>query len=238
MPKVSFRMASASRVGIRRTDQHGAEKSSSGHTERRLTTTPSGCCIREGTTSGTQAGSSTRLPFGPSTRSRQLHPVTAWRLGCKHSGACSSDLSKQRPRAAGAAVGLDRTDGPHGQQLSREHENQDLDPRITRRVAPRSAPSGTSAPARPALRAAAGISQPVGRHCRSGWSAFDVLLACGCGPCASCARVVAGSGSMPGRTLAAGCTNGVVLLNRVGSALSRGLGPAPTGPAAARPPRG
>jgi ketosteroid isomerase-like protein len=28
MAKVSFRMASASRVGIRRTDQHGAEKSS------------------------------------------------------------------------------------------------------------------------------------------------------------------------------------------------------------------
>src|SRR5262245_51770229 len=28
MPKVSFRMASASRVGIRRTDQHGTEKSS------------------------------------------------------------------------------------------------------------------------------------------------------------------------------------------------------------------
>src|SRR5512132_3325561 len=61
MPKVSFRMASASRVGIRRTDQHGAEKSSVSHTEGRLTTTPSGCCVRKGSPCGHSA--CIRAPF-------------------------------------------------------------------------------------------------------------------------------------------------------------------------------
>src|SRR5215204_2207184 len=54
MPKVSFRMTSASHESaFRRTDQHGAEKSSVRPHRGRLTTTPSGCCVRKGTPTDT-----------------------------------------------------------------------------------------------------------------------------------------------------------------------------------------
>src|SRR5215212_10135270 len=60
MPKVSFRMASASRESaFRRTDQHGAEKSSVRPHQGRLTTTPSGCCVRKGPSTGRFNGTTT-----------------------------------------------------------------------------------------------------------------------------------------------------------------------------------
>src|ERR671920_1497854 len=49
MPKVSFRMASASRESVFGVQTSTARKNHrSGHTEGRLTTTPSGCCVRKG----------------------------------------------------------------------------------------------------------------------------------------------------------------------------------------------
>src|SRR5215217_6077271 len=53
MPKVSFRMASASResaFGVQTTTSRKIARS--GHTEDRLTTAPSGCCVRKGSIFG------------------------------------------------------------------------------------------------------------------------------------------------------------------------------------------
>jgi hypothetical protein len=53
MPKVSFRMASASRESVFGVQTNTARKNHrSDHTEGRLTTTPSGCCVRKGTLTG------------------------------------------------------------------------------------------------------------------------------------------------------------------------------------------
>src|SRR5882757_6493136 len=53
MPKVSFRMASASRESVFGVQTSTARKiHRSDHTEGRLTTTPSGCCVRKGTACG------------------------------------------------------------------------------------------------------------------------------------------------------------------------------------------
>src|SRR5215471_15568221 len=67
MPKVSFRMGSASQVGIRRTDQHGAEKSSVGphrgpvdHHAKRLLRTKGTLTV--GLTEQATPGSSTPVP--------------------------------------------------------------------------------------------------------------------------------------------------------------------------------
>src|SRR5664279_686672 len=50
MPKVSFRMASASRESVFGEQTNTARKiHRSDHTEGRLTTAPSGCCLRKGT---------------------------------------------------------------------------------------------------------------------------------------------------------------------------------------------
>src|SRR6187200_1312919 len=50
MPKVSFRMASASRESVFGVQTNTARKiHRSDHTEGRLTTAPSGCCVRKGT---------------------------------------------------------------------------------------------------------------------------------------------------------------------------------------------
>jgi hypothetical protein len=54
MPKVSFRMASASRESVFGVQTNTARKiHPSDHTEGRLTTAPSGCCERKGTLSET-----------------------------------------------------------------------------------------------------------------------------------------------------------------------------------------
>ncbi len=56
MPKVSFRMASASRESVFGVQTNTARKiHRSDHTEGRLTTTPSGCCVRKGTPCGHSA---------------------------------------------------------------------------------------------------------------------------------------------------------------------------------------
>src|SRR6266545_2876111 len=56
MPKVSFRMASASRESVFGVQTNTARKiHRSDHTEGRLTTAPSGCCVRKGTSTGTGA---------------------------------------------------------------------------------------------------------------------------------------------------------------------------------------
>src|SRR4051812_23725517 len=53
MPKVSFRMASASRESVLGVQTSTTRKNHrSGHTEGRFTTTPSGCCVRKGTGGG------------------------------------------------------------------------------------------------------------------------------------------------------------------------------------------
>src|SRR5436190_5255908 len=53
MPKVSFRMASASREWVFGVQTNTARKiHRSDHTEGRLTTAPSGCCVRKGTLTG------------------------------------------------------------------------------------------------------------------------------------------------------------------------------------------
>src|SRR5687768_12897961 len=53
MPKVSFRMASASRESVLGAQTNTARKiHRSDHTEGRLTTAPSGCCVRKGTLTG------------------------------------------------------------------------------------------------------------------------------------------------------------------------------------------
>src|SRR3979409_1497203 len=60
MPKVSFRMASASRESVFGVQTNTARKiHRSDHTEGRLTTAPSGCCVRKGTVNGTRRASST-----------------------------------------------------------------------------------------------------------------------------------------------------------------------------------
>src|ERR1700694_2458662 len=62
MPKVSFRMAPASRESVFGVQTSTARKNHrSGHTEGRLTTTPSGCCVRKGTPVGHSA--CIRAPF-------------------------------------------------------------------------------------------------------------------------------------------------------------------------------
>jgi hypothetical protein len=62
MPKVSFRMASASRESVFGVQTSTARKNHrSGHTEARLTTTPSGCCVRKGTPRTPDTGA----PHGP-----------------------------------------------------------------------------------------------------------------------------------------------------------------------------
>src|SRR4051794_25885487 len=54
MPKVSFRMASVSRESAFGVETNTARKiDRSGHAEGRLTTAPSGCCLRDGTPLGT-----------------------------------------------------------------------------------------------------------------------------------------------------------------------------------------
>jgi hypothetical protein len=56
MPKVSFRMASASRESVFGVQTSTARKiHRSDHTEGRLTTAPSGCCVRKGTRCGHSA---------------------------------------------------------------------------------------------------------------------------------------------------------------------------------------
>src|SRR5215207_5113514 len=62
MPKVSFRMASASRESVFGVQTNTARKiHRSDHTEDRLTTAPSGCCVRKGTLSDTPGGKPSRL---------------------------------------------------------------------------------------------------------------------------------------------------------------------------------
>src|SRR5438093_2737734 len=60
MPKVSFRMASAYCEWVFGVQTNTARKiHRSDHTEGRLTTAPSGCCVRKGTVTGTRRASST-----------------------------------------------------------------------------------------------------------------------------------------------------------------------------------
>src|SRR5450755_4555046 len=80
MPKVSFRMASASRESVFGVQTNTARKiHRSDHTEGRLTTAPSGCCVRKGTLNEQfgagrlapdwrQAGRALLRPSGPAFR--------------------------------------------------------------------------------------------------------------------------------------------------------------------------
>jgi hypothetical protein len=59
MPKVSFRMASASRESVFGVQTNTARKVHRSDHEGRLTTAPSGCCVRKGTSTGTRRASKT-----------------------------------------------------------------------------------------------------------------------------------------------------------------------------------
>src|SRR4029450_6896115 len=60
MPKVSFRMASVSRESVFGVQTNTARKTHrSDHTEGRLTTAPSGCCVRKGAAYGCGAAEPT-----------------------------------------------------------------------------------------------------------------------------------------------------------------------------------
>ncbi|MCA1696991.1 MAG: hypothetical protein LC749_20985, partial [Actinobacteria bacterium] len=66
MPKVSFRMASASRESVFGVQTNTARKiHRSDHTEDRLTTAPSGCRVRKGTITGTSSSLAFRGQSGP-----------------------------------------------------------------------------------------------------------------------------------------------------------------------------
>src|SRR5664279_378451 len=95
MPKVSFRMASASRESVFGEQTNTARKiHRSDHTEGRLTTAPSGCCVRKGTAIGTSTARSHCLRVHDRHRSagdRSLAPVSGDRsvvLGTT-AGLCS-----------------------------------------------------------------------------------------------------------------------------------------------------
>src|SRR5215217_2456577 len=76
MPKVSFRMASASRESVFGVQTNTARKiHRSDHTEGRLTTAPSGCCVRKGTRCGHSAsilGVTSATSRQPATVAHQL----------------------------------------------------------------------------------------------------------------------------------------------------------------------
>src|SRR5437588_2304481 len=77
MPKVSFRMASAYCEWVFGVQTNTARKTHrSDHTEGRLTTAPSGCCVRKGTVTGTRRASSTAAE-----PPRAHGPVSPARLG-------------------------------------------------------------------------------------------------------------------------------------------------------------
>src|SRR3954463_11494088 len=74
MPKVSFRMASASRESVFGVQTNTARQiHRSDHTEGRLTTAPSGCCVRKGTPCGHFACIRPPFPVEPVPRVPQ-HP--------------------------------------------------------------------------------------------------------------------------------------------------------------------
>src|SRR4051794_21565372 len=89
MPKVSFRMASASRESVFGVQTNTARKiHRSDHTEGRLTTAQSRCCVRKGTPCGHSAY--VRAPFAVTGRQRVLAPsegpgaLDRWRTRTMH----------------------------------------------------------------------------------------------------------------------------------------------------------
>src|ERR687891_300021 len=99
MPKVSFRMASASRESVFGVQTNTARKiHRSDHTEGRLTTAPSGCCVRKGTLTGHFACSD-----NVEARKRRVSADLTSEMGIKRGikSAPPRQICKKRPRSAG-----------------------------------------------------------------------------------------------------------------------------------------
>src|SRR6266576_2530966 len=100
MPKVSFRMASAYCQWVFGVQTNTARKiHRSDHTEGRLTTAPSGCCVRKGTVTGTRRASSTAAePALDVDQSEQT--CVYWTICDNHIDkyGCASSVAKYRAR--------------------------------------------------------------------------------------------------------------------------------------------
>jgi hypothetical protein len=124
MPKVSFRMASASRESVFGVQTNTARKiHRSDHTEGRLTTAPSGCCVRKGTPCGHSAcirapfplEAVPRVPQHPpdempdegATTGTSHHALLDARASAPAANSCSPALDEMRAsaRRAGSASG-------------------------------------------------------------------------------------------------------------------------------------
>jgi hypothetical protein len=115
MPKVSFRMASASRESVFGVQTNTARKiHRSDHTEGRLTTAPSGCCLRKGTPCGHFACIRPPFPVEPVPRVPQ-HPPDEMpdegaTTGTSHDARLHARASA--PAANSSAPALDDTSAP------------------------------------------------------------------------------------------------------------------------------
>src|SRR5436190_12619609 len=115
MPKVSFRMASASRESVFGVKTNTARKiHRSDHTEGRLTTAPSGCCVRKGTPCGHFACIRPPFPVEPVPRVPQ-HPPDEMpdegaTTGTSHDARLHARASA--PAANSSAPALDDTSAP------------------------------------------------------------------------------------------------------------------------------
>src|SRR5918992_6365843 len=115
MPKVSFRMASASRKSVFGVQTNTARKiHRSDYTEGRLTTAPSGCCVRKGTPCGHFACIRPPFPEEPVPRVPQ-HPPDEMpdegaTTGRSHDARLHARASA--PAANSSAPALDDTSAP------------------------------------------------------------------------------------------------------------------------------
>src|SRR6266496_4199905 len=118
MPKVSFRMASASRESVLGVQINTARKiHRSDHTEGRLTTAPSGCCVRKGTSTGFLGSERVVSSWDAQTVS---HPEEQ-RAGDECAGGPGGEYCEALPGAQRYAAqpggGLDVEAGGHGRDL-------------------------------------------------------------------------------------------------------------------------
>ena len=101
MAKVSFRIALASRESVFDVQTSTTRKNHrSGHSEGRLTTTPSGCCVRKGTPCGRSACIRVPFPVEPVPRVPQ-HPPDEM----PDEGATTGDITRRPPSRASERAG-------------------------------------------------------------------------------------------------------------------------------------
>jgi hypothetical protein len=92
-------MASASREWVFGVQTSTARKNHrSGHTEGRLTTTPSGCCVRKGTLSGTPPAYGRRSPWRRCRVSRNTRPMKCPMTGRQPRHHTTPAFTRERAR--------------------------------------------------------------------------------------------------------------------------------------------